>query len=567
MDTNPADTNSDKEEYPSKTLLDFIPLDRASSWIFALGSFLLIVIAFGTFIYILSAFFTAVSEDIPKAAAGYSDNQIYYYYSRVGKNIGVAINLLYCLLAVAFLVWKYKAYKNLYTLNTGRLEYSPGWAVFGYFFPLADFFIPYRIMREIWRAGSHKHIDNVSWKESSVGVLLPLWWILFIANIVLTYAAYYFTSSSAFQHGIVYEYQLFYALSYITGIAGIITLMILVRTISDRQMVKHERLMNESGIPWEKYYSAMPVRLSVYQYMGKGWIPVAVYGLAVFIFLSYSHVPEINGRVRAASGDETSYIRLKIYDEDEFLYMYTDIDVDDEFTIEDFTPGNYHFYFLDSPVDGTINYCDTVMFIGRKDYFLNVQLNKNIPADTATPLAYLQYDWDVADYDIWVDDVILFSNGELDDSLKGFEEALDALRAEYGFATMPIEDEDDPYTMRMADSYNSCVEEYLGGINGADWEESFYADVDSLMLAVHNFEPLDWDEFGEFLKDKYKLASGNAAVKFDIDPEGNIIHWAIWSNNIPDLADMLARDLYRVKFDPCDCEEERKMSLALNYDK
>jgi hypothetical protein len=52
--------------------------------------------------------------------------------------------------AVAVPIWMHRAFRNLPALGEQGLRWSPAWAAGGWFIPLANFVIPYRVMRELW---------------------------------------------------------------------------------------------------------------------------------------------------------------------------------------------------------------------------------------------------------------------------------------------------------------------------------------------------------------------------------------------------------------------------------
>lgn len=52
--------------------------------------------------------------------------------------------------AVAFLRWFYRVHKNLPALHATNLEFSPGWAVGGFFVPFLNLVRPMQVMREVW---------------------------------------------------------------------------------------------------------------------------------------------------------------------------------------------------------------------------------------------------------------------------------------------------------------------------------------------------------------------------------------------------------------------------------
>lgn len=78
------------------------------------------------------------------------------------------------ILLVLFLRWVYLANLNVRALGALHLRFTPGWAVGWYFIPIANFWMPYLAMKEIWQAS----LDPEQW----LGVRLPRvfawWWAL-----------------------------------------------------------------------------------------------------------------------------------------------------------------------------------------------------------------------------------------------------------------------------------------------------------------------------------------------------------------------------------------------------
>ncbi len=75
---------------------------------------------------------------------------------------------------VVFCLWTYRAAANAKLLSSLPMRISPGWAVGWYFVPFANFWMPFRGMREIWMRSA--------WPPKKYApVALNLWWILWIA--------------------------------------------------------------------------------------------------------------------------------------------------------------------------------------------------------------------------------------------------------------------------------------------------------------------------------------------------------------------------------------------------
>lgn len=84
--------------------------------------------------------------------------------------------LLYYGGMIVFLLWIYQAYRNLYALDQ-ETEVTPGNVVAGCIFPIANLYVPYVRMRELWQ----KVIDANNWQ------LVKTWWGSFILGVILYY--------------------------------------------------------------------------------------------------------------------------------------------------------------------------------------------------------------------------------------------------------------------------------------------------------------------------------------------------------------------------------------------
>ena len=75
---------------------------------------------------------------------------------------------------IAFLVWEYRAYKNLRVLGAQRLRFSPGGSVGWYFCPIANLWKPCQAMVDIWRGSG----------GAGTGFVV-LWWLCWLAGAVV----------------------------------------------------------------------------------------------------------------------------------------------------------------------------------------------------------------------------------------------------------------------------------------------------------------------------------------------------------------------------------------------
>jgi hypothetical protein len=79
---------------------------------------------------------------------------------------------------IAFLKWKFRAYKNIKGFGAENLRYSPGWAVAYYFIPFISLVRPAQVMSEIWKASENPR----DWAQRKGSSLVVAWWTLFLVS-------------------------------------------------------------------------------------------------------------------------------------------------------------------------------------------------------------------------------------------------------------------------------------------------------------------------------------------------------------------------------------------------
>ncbi|MCA9640194.1 MAG: DUF4328 domain-containing protein [Myxococcales bacterium] len=72
--------------------------------------------------------------------------------------------------ALSFVIFAYRASRNARALGI-ELRHSAGATIFWFLVPLANLFMPYQVMKELWSASSKQH---------SSGNYLPRWWLTYL---------------------------------------------------------------------------------------------------------------------------------------------------------------------------------------------------------------------------------------------------------------------------------------------------------------------------------------------------------------------------------------------------
>ena len=79
---------------------------------------------------------------------------------------------------VVFFVWLHRAAANARALGATGLTFTPGWSIGWFFVPIANLFMPLRVMRELWRA-SH---DPAHWATRAAAPIVGWWWFAFLVD-------------------------------------------------------------------------------------------------------------------------------------------------------------------------------------------------------------------------------------------------------------------------------------------------------------------------------------------------------------------------------------------------
>lgn len=101
--------------------------------------------------------------------------------------IGGIYLVLFIITAILFLMWIHRAHRNLPSLGAKGLQYSPRWAVGGFFVPFLNLVRPFQVTTEIWKASDSTTdiADSVAWRSAPTSPIIISWWVLFLVSGVL----------------------------------------------------------------------------------------------------------------------------------------------------------------------------------------------------------------------------------------------------------------------------------------------------------------------------------------------------------------------------------------------
>jgi hypothetical protein len=99
---------------------------------------------------------------------------------RLVSALAIAWVLCYAATAGAFLFWIHRAHRNLTSLGSSDLEFTPKGAVGWYFFPFLNLFKPYQVMREIYNASAPTANENWNRLHQRAPAIVKCWWFFFL---------------------------------------------------------------------------------------------------------------------------------------------------------------------------------------------------------------------------------------------------------------------------------------------------------------------------------------------------------------------------------------------------
>ena len=158
-------------------------------------------------------------------------------------DIVIGLESLYLLVRiatfVAFVTWAYRAHANLSLMGRNGLNHENQATVWWWFVPVANLWMPFRVMFETVR-GSRAETGDAQWRSHTLGTTTIWWTITFIAGLIAIQAA-----TALFDGAVTYG-DLETAFT-VNGLASLIMLAAAVTAINMINQVRtgQERLATE----------------------------------------------------------------------------------------------------------------------------------------------------------------------------------------------------------------------------------------------------------------------------------------------------------------------------------
>lgn len=149
--------------------------------------------------------------------------------------------------AIFFLIWLYRAYKNLKPLNANP-DTTPGFAVGSFFIPILNLFRPFQTFQEMWRESDPETVIaggirpmHAFIEDSSKSLLVIVWWGLWLLSNITSGIAINWSRNAQILNDYIVA-------SWINMTSGVLTIfaaiacIVLIKKITDRQDEKIRRL-------------------------------------------------------------------------------------------------------------------------------------------------------------------------------------------------------------------------------------------------------------------------------------------------------------------------------------
>ena len=141
--------------------------------------------------------------------------------------IRILYSLAFIVSAVTFIRWFRRAYFNLHLLKKGLYQ-TEGWAAGAWFVPILNFFVPYKIMKELYKESNKLLINNNQLEQLKLGTV-GWWWTLWITNWVVNRVLYFINKDVNTIDNMIHST----IASMVLNVIGIIMALITVKVIVD----------------------------------------------------------------------------------------------------------------------------------------------------------------------------------------------------------------------------------------------------------------------------------------------------------------------------------------------
>lgn len=99
------------------------------------------------------------------------------------------LSLVWLATTIFFLIWQYRLRLNYDSLGVRAMAHSPAMNVVWWFVPVANWFMPYMVLQELWRAGAAgapEEGPRLAWRRTPACPLIRTYWIANLLTIAVS---------------------------------------------------------------------------------------------------------------------------------------------------------------------------------------------------------------------------------------------------------------------------------------------------------------------------------------------------------------------------------------------
>lgn len=150
---------------------------------------------------------------------------------------------------LVFIVWLLRIRNNALALNIEELR-SKGYECWLCFImPHSFFYLPARIIQELWKASTSENLDALDWKKTSESTTIKLWWTFWIYMIMSEIIQRAWLGNLNSRDEPVAKYFwifLFSSICELLAVGAALCAILFVRDMTNRQGARHELLELQS---------------------------------------------------------------------------------------------------------------------------------------------------------------------------------------------------------------------------------------------------------------------------------------------------------------------------------
>ncbi len=156
-----------------------------------------------------------------------------------------ATALLSIVTAIVFCVWVVRAAKNARALGAQGMTVSPGWCAGWFFVPIANLFMPFKGVSEIYKASEPgvKPPNPEGWMGVPLPGLLVAWWALWVMSLLINNASFTLGSDQSMDTLVTSAWMTIVGQT-ISMVAAFCAMGV-VRVIHDRQQERAQMLAQD----------------------------------------------------------------------------------------------------------------------------------------------------------------------------------------------------------------------------------------------------------------------------------------------------------------------------------